>query len=335
LSRGLQRAANSDPFQGVWLNPVPEDSTHIAFRPAFIDRPERSIGVGLDYVTSVGAHLWTGVIDRRLGSSHVEGTALVEVSEIRQELTLGARRTTRLLGLTTHPTVRLSIAREQVRFFGADHEQLPGREVDEGRALWGFERALSWGGRYRWGVQSHMWKMKDEPIVNAVGGYGQFWWLRANGSPIITLEADVNNRYQRALFTANTVRHFKRRWTFIPSVRFGAGNNLPAQETFTLGGYNAFPGYKVFEARGSIENSTSLLFKFHLTGPISLTTESVGGAIFDENEERGTLTLPASHFVDGNRYGIEVETPLGPVRVEVGHNTTGRQQATFSIGSWH
>jgi hypothetical protein len=38
--------------------------------------------------------------------------------------------------------------------------------------------------------------------------------------------------------------------------------------------------------------------------------------------------------VDGNRYGVEIETPLGPVRMDVGHNTMGRQQATLSIGSW-
>ena len=102
-------------------------------------------------MTSVGPHLWTGVIDRRLGTSQAEGTALLELSEIRQELTLGTRRTTRLLGLTTHPTARFSVAREQVRFFGADHVQLPGREVDETRLLLGFERALTWyrSGKYR------------------------------------------------------------------------------------------------------------------------------------------------------------------------------------------
>ena len=335
LRLGVQRASYSDPFQGVWLNPIDEDSTHLAFRPTFIDRPERSVGVGVDYVSSVGAHLWTGIIDRRLGESRAEGTALIELSEVRQEVTLGVRRTKRVRGFTTHPTVRASIAREQVRFFGKDRETLPGHEVDEGRVLFGFERALSWGGRYRWGLESHTWKPKGEALLNAVGAHGQFWWLRGNGSPIVTVEGDVNSRYERFLITANTERHFKRRWTFIPSVRFGFGSNLPEQEMFTLGGYNAFPGFKVFEARGTVENSTSLLFKYHLAGPISLTTENVSGAIFDADSVRGARTLPSGKFVDGNRYGVEVETPLGPVRLEVGHNTTGRQQATFSIGSWH
>jgi hypothetical protein len=244
------------------------------------------------------------------------------------------RRTTRLGKFTIHPIARFSAAREQVRFYGADHDQLEPREVDEARAMVGFERALSWGGRYRWGLESHFWKAKDEAALNAVGARGEFWWLRPNGSPRVTVEGQFNNRYERILVTANTVRPPWTRWTCIPSMRVGFGTNLPAQETFTLGGFNGFPGFKVFEARGTVENSTSLLLKYHLTGPISLTTESVGGAIFDADTVRGKRNLPADRFVDGNRYGVEIETPLGPVRMDVGHNTTGRQQATISIGSW-
>jgi hypothetical protein len=61
---------------------------------------------------------------------------------------------------------------------------------------------------------------------------------------------------------------------------------------------------------------------------------SEDGVIVDADTARAAITKPPERFVDGNRYGIEIETPLGPMRVEVGHNTVGRQQATFSIGSW-
>ncbi|MFL5620075.1 MAG: patatin-like phospholipase family protein [Gemmatimonadaceae bacterium] len=334
LRRGVRRIANSDPFQGVWLNPAPEDSTHVAFRPAFIDRPERTIGIGLDYVTSIGAHLWTGVIDRRLGLTSVEGTALLELGEIRQELTLGARRTTQLLGLTVHPIARFSLSREQVRFYDADRVPLPPHEVDDTRLLIGFERALSWGGRYRWGAETHLWMPKAQPAVNAVGLRGEFWWLRRNGSPIVTVDGNLNPRYQRLLITGNTVRHFKRRFTFIPAVRFGFGNDLPDQETFSLGGDEGFAGYRRFEARGTFENTTTFMLKYALVGPISLTASSEDGVIADADSVRASVTRPPLHFVDGNRYGIEIETVLGPMRIEVGHNTVGRQQASFSIGSW-
>ena len=334
LRRGVHRVANSDPYQGVWLNPTLEDSAHVGFRPAFIDRPERTIGIGLDYVTSIGAHLWTGVVDRRLGTSQVEGTALLELGELRQELTLGARRTTRLLGLTVHPIARFALSREQVRFFNAERVPLPPHEVDDTRLLLGFERALSWGGRYRWGAETHLWMPKQQPAVNAVGLRGEFWWLRRNGSPIVTVDGDLNPRYQRLLVTGNTVRHFKRRFTFIPGVRLGLGHDLPEQETFSLGGDDGFAGYRRYEVRGTFENTTTFMLKYALVGPISLTASSEDGVIVDADSVRASITRPPLHFVDGNRYGVEIETVLGPMRIEVGHNTEGRQQASFSIGAW-
>ena len=341
LKRHLQRMSYSDPFQGVWLNPRPDDSARVSFQPEFLDRPEHVIGVGLDYVSSVGAHVWVGAMDHRVGNSRVEGTALAELSELRQEVTLGVRRMTQLLGLTTYPIARATLAREQVRFYGADHVQLPGLEVDESRAFFGFERAMSWGGRYRWGLESHTWKVKDGPLVNAVGGRGQFWWIRDDGSPIVTVDGDFNSRYLRAMVTANTVRHFWKRWTFIPSLRTGGGVRLPPHETFFLGGYRGFPGFKVFEARGTVESSTSMLLKYHLGSGLYLTAESVGGGVFDEDSTRAQSQGFAVHVdkytgreFSGARYGLELLTPVGPIRLEMGHNDSGRSQATFSIGSW-
>jgi NTE family protein len=341
LKYHLQRMSYSDPFLGVWLNPRSDDSARVSFQPEFIDRPQHVIGLGLDYVSSVGAHVWVGGMDHRIGNSRVEGTALAELSELRQEVTLGMRRTTRLFGLTTYPIVRATLSREQVRFYGADHVQLPGLEVDESRAFVGFERALSWGGRYRWGLESHVWKAKHGPLVNAVGGRGQFWWIRADGSPIVTVDGDFNSRYLRTMVTANTVRHFWKRWTFIPSLRTGAGLRLPPQETFFLGGYRGFPGFKVFEARGTVESSTSMLLKYHLGSGLYLTAESVGGGVFDEDSTRAQSQGFAVHVdkytgreFSGARYGLELLTPVGPIRLEMGHNDSGRSQATFSIGTW-
>ncbi len=335
LQRGAQRTSYSDPFQGVWLNPVREDSVTVGFRPAFIDRPRISLGIGLDYVSSVGGHLWAGVIDRRLGRTRAEGTALLEMSEVRQQLELGVRRTTPLLGFNTHPTARLSIAREQVRFYGPDRIQLPGREVDEARVMLGFERAVSWGGRYRWGVESHVWKGQEKPILNAVGVRAQFWWLRKDGTSIVTWDSDFNSRYERAMLTANTIRTWGKRWTFVPGLRASVGNNLPAHETFSLGGFGGFPGMKIFEARGTVENVVTFAVKYHIGGPVYLVNESASGNIYDEDSERARRTLPPEVSIEGSKIGLEILTPLGPIRMEIGSNNfSGRQQASLSIGNW-
>lgn len=335
LERMLRHASYSDFYQGAWLNPTRDAANQVALQPAFIDRPRVSLGVGIDYVTSVGGHLWTGVIDRQLRDTRAEGTALLDLSEVRQELTLGIRRSTDLLGFTTHPTARFSGAHETVRFFGANDVQLAGHEVAEGRVMLGFERALSWGGRYRWGFESHMWEPKYEPLVNAVGLRAQLWWLRNDGTPVLEWDSDFNTRYERVLFTANTIRHPWSRVTVVPSVRVGFGHRLPEQETFSLGGFNGFPGYRIYEARGTVENIFSLLFKYHIAGPLSFITETVGGNIVDENAARSVLTLPPDHAVGGDRSGIEMLTPFGPLRVEFGSNTLGHHQTTFSMGSWH
>jgi hypothetical protein len=265
-----------------------------------------------------------------------EGTALFELSEVRQELELSVRRTMPLLGFTTHPAVRLDIAREQVRsYLGQD--PLPSLEVDELRLLVGFERALSWRGRYRWGVESHLWKLKEQAPVNALGVRGQFWWLRANGTPIVTFDGEVNSRYQRMLLTANKEWSFRQRWTLVPKVRLGVGRDLPLHETFALGGYSAFPGLRVFEVRSSIETVTSWLLKYRIAGPLSFTIESGGFGVLDQDPVTGQYRAKpelGEKPIGGEGVGLEITTPVGPIRLGYGHNTIGRKQATFSIGNW-
>jgi predicted acylesterase/phospholipase RssA len=331
LKRGAQRASYSDPYEGVWLNPEREDSTSIGFRPLFIDRPRRSLGLGLDYVSSVGAHVWMGVIDRALLNTLAEGTALLELSEVRQELELGVRRTTPFLGFTTHPTARLTLGREQVRSFDG-RDPLPAREVDELRALFGFERALSWRGRYRWGLESHLWKLKEEAPVQALGLHGQFWWLRANGEPIVTVDGDVNTRYERLLVTMNREWNFRRRYTLVLRGRLGLGHDLPLHETFSLGGYGGFPGFRVFEQRSAMEAITTWVLKYRVSGPLFLTVESAGAGVRTQVPATGEYSPET--LIEGRAAGVELTTPFGPLRLDYGVNSVGRKQARFTIGTW-
>ncbi len=331
LRRDVQRASYSDPYEGVWLNPERQDSSRVAFRPLFLDRPRLSLGVGVDYVSSVGAHLWLGGIDRTVFGTLAEGTALLELSEVRQQIELGVRRTTPFMGFTTHPTLRLTAAREQVRSFDGP-DPLPPREVDEARLLLGFERALSWRGRYRWGIETHAWKLRDEAPLNAVGLRGQFWWLRDNGTPIVTVDGDFNTRYERFLLTANKEWHFRDRYTLIPRIRIGIGHSLPFHLTFPLGAYESFPGFRVAEERSSVENVTAWTFKYRLAGPLHLVIESAGAAMADEDPLTGSyIERPV---IGGEALGLELATPVGPVRLSYGHNTIGRKQAMFTIGAW-
>jgi outer membrane protein assembly factor BamA len=179
--------------------------------------------------------------------------------------------------------------------------------------------------------------MKEEAPVNALGVRGQFWWLRANGTPIVTLDGEFNSRYERMLLTASKEWNFRKRWTLIPNLRIGIGHDLPLHETFALGGYHGFPGFRVFEMRSSVETITSWLLKYRITGPLSLVIESSGAGVLDQDPVTGEYR-PKPEIGDkpigGESVGLELATPVGPIRLGYGHNTIGRKQATFSIGSW-
>ena len=107
---------------------------------------------------------------------------------------------------------------------------------------------------------------------------------------------------------------------------------MPLQETFALGGYDGFPGFRFAEQRSDVENVTSWLFEYNIGGPLFLTYENSAAAVANEQLERHSYADPT--FIDGNRFGVKLETPVGPVKLELGHNTTGRQQAVFKVGTW-
>jgi NTE family protein len=333
LDAGVMHVAYSDPFQGVWLNPSTDDSLHTAFRPAFLPRPSRTIGMGLDYVSSLGGHLWIGAINQKLAEQPVEGLFLLDVSEIGQSLALGIRRTTELFGLTIHPMARLTVDREQVRLYTVGKIQLPEQEADESRLLLGFERGFSWGGRYRWGLESHVWKPRDEPTLFSEGMHGTFWIIRHDGEPALTFDSDLNTRYQRVQLIGDAARTYGR-WTIVPGVRLALGNNLPLYETFSFGGYEGFPGFKAFEVRGTNEAVGSLSLKYHIGGPLYARVESDLGRMTNSDTLIAQYTVQARQWVEGTRYGFELSTPVGPLRLELGNNSMGRQQASFIIGTW-
>jgi len=333
LQLGIRRVAYSDPFQGIWLNPFKDDSLHTSLRPDFIPRPTHTVGMGLDYVSSLGGHLWIGALNRKLAEQPVEGLFLLDVSEIGQSLTIGVRRTTELLGLTIHPIARFTIAREQTRLYLTGKIQLPEQEADEGRFLLGFERGFSWGGRYRWGLESHVWHPKNEPTLFAEGVHGTFWVIRRDGDPALTLDSDVNTRYVRMQLVGDLTRTYGR-WTIIPGIRLAWGSDMPLHETFPFGGYEGFPGFKPFEVRGTNEVMNSLQFKYHIMGPLYARVESVTGRMTNSDTLLAQFTPQAKQWVEGSRYGVELATPVGPVRLEIGNNSMGRQQASFIIGTW-
>ena len=69
-----------------------------------------------------------------------------------------------------------------------------------------------------------------------------------------------------------------------------------------------------------------------ITGPLFLTIESSGAGV--ANQDPVTGEYGAETAIEGEAVGLELVSPFGPIRIGYGHNSIGRKQATFTIGSW-
>jgi hypothetical protein len=117
--------------------------------------------------------------------------------------------------------------------------------------------------------------------------------------------------------------------TLTPRFRLGWGESLPLQYTFPLGGDDGFPGLAMYEERGDRDLMLSLQAAVPVSGPLALRAQlavgrsATGGPLVDENG-----------WLGGTRIGAGVTTPLGPVRLEYGFATNGRNSLFLRIGRW-
>ncbi len=332
---GIDKIAHSDEFEGVWLNPTADsiDSNGMRLSPILLDRPRHSIGIGIGYISAIGARLWIGGIDRSFMGTSAQLTALLDLSEYRQSVETSVRHRVRVGPITAYPTARLMIGRELTRLYIPRVIELPGQEVQEAFVFAGFERAVNAVLRYRWGLAARIWNPRDTSHSRAIGLRGVLTMTQSDGIPSFELDLESNTIYSRASLNASISRTFKH-LTLTPHIDIGAGTHLPLYKTFTLGGFDGFPGFKVFEMRGTRTAVAGLLIKHPLTGPFALRIEPEVGWIADKDQERSRLLIIRPGRVVGVRTGIEMHTPIGPFRFDFGANSLHRKQATFRAGIW-
>jgi hypothetical protein len=90
LRKGLQDLANLDNFEEVWLNPSGHQdslSLNLLIRPA----PPRLAALGIDYDSDIGGRAWVGLLDRGATLSGIEGSAIVNLDELRQGVNAALR----------------------------------------------------------------------------------------------------------------------------------------------------------------------------------------------------------------------------------------------------
>ncbi|WP_027406007.1 outer membrane protein assembly factor [Anaerovibrio sp. RM50] len=107
-----------------------------------------------------------------------------------------------------------------------------------------------------------------------------------------------------------------------------SGKNLSYFNMFRIGGQSTLRGYRDDQFRGDSMYIGSLEFRFPLANKIK-------GAIFtDWGGVWGTRWVPSefSVFHASVGFGVMVETPVGPIRIDVGHGSQGNR-VHFNVGA--
>lgn len=108
----------------------------------------------------------------------------------------------------------------------------------------------------------------------------------------------------------------------------GWGEHLAPEASFVLGGDAGFPGIRIGERRGDRMALAGMLVRRPVLGPVALLGELDAGAT-----AWGGRVVPASGWIGGAALGVQVRTPLLPLRVTYGRATNGRGELFIRVGS--
>jgi NTE family protein len=329
----LLRFGRYDAYRALWLNPVRRDSM-LALEVELARAPRRTVAFGVAYDNTMAGRLWFGADDRRFLAAPLELGARITLGEYRRDVGLSLHYVMPAVGVRVLPLVAMAEgATENVRVFVGGSE-LPSIGIRELRLFAGPGRAPARGLRLRVGPEFLLWHedVRGNRNVFGVRGVAEMGG-RMNGS-MLALDGSLNGAYRRGAFEGALALQAGR-LTIRPRARVGwATSAAPLQNSFPLGGNEGFPGLGLTERRGYQELVFALLFRHPITGPVALRFEAMTGAV---SSGQGFLQRGAGYdgeWLTGARGGIEVATPIGPVRFEYGSNDGGRSKGFVRVGTW-
>jgi hypothetical protein len=327
LQRRIRHLARSGIIESLWLNPVlVGDSLQLHLTPRA--PPRRTVAMGAVYDSDLGGRLWVGALDRRLFGQSLEASAVLYAGELRSEVTAALRAGSALRPRRIAPILRVRGADESIRVFQDDGLELPRLGVQEALGSAGMERRIGSDWWVQAGAFGHAWDEPDGTGRSAAGGLFRVERLGRVSEDAVEAEALVTDVYERVHVAASaTIEAVGLDVT--PRLRIGWGEDLPLQAAFPLGGFEGFPGLHITERRGQRETMLSVLLTRRMTPRVGLRLEFAAGRSANE----GGL-LSRDEWIGGVRGGLSVQTPIGPVRVEYGYNTTDRGALLVRVGRW-
>jgi predicted acylesterase/phospholipase RssA len=327
LSRVRNLAAASEAYEAIWLGPSGQGDS-VQFHLTLHRAARRVAGIGVAYDNELGGRMWAGLVDRQLFGLALEGSTAVYLGELRRELYGGLRRNFQLGHQLLNPAATARIAEEEIRRFQPDGDEIREARVREALGFLGAERRLPHGWQISAGLEGRAWHEPGVGNRSAAGiVLGASRASRGRGR-VVTTELVWTGVYRRAVFDGTLVTRAGRVRIF-PRLRMGWGERLPLHLRFPLGGNDGFPGLHIGERRGDREAMISVLISAPITGPLLARLELAGG-----RSSSGGPFLNSEGWVAGLRAGAGTETPFGPVRIEYGFATRGREALFVRLGRW-
>lgn len=324
---GYRQLARNDGFRAVWLQPSgPPDSLTLGLvvRPA----SRRVAAVGLAYDNDLGGRMWLGAVDRHLLGQRAEGSLALGLGEQRQDIEAGLRTYT-VAERPLRPLATMTLSRERVRQFDGRGIERGALKTHEAVGFLGLEQELGNLWQVLIGGRMHLWREPARGDQEAWGGLLRISSLDRLGPVQAHAEVAYTDAYTRLLAAFSARLPFSRTVAVTPWVRYGWGEDLPAQSTFMLGGWDGFPGFHIGEQRGDREAYAGLAGTVKLAGPLSFRVEGAIGQVAS-----GGPAVPEGDWEIGGRAGFNVETPIGPIRLEYGIEQGGRDEFFVRVGEW-
>ena len=320
IRRAYHRMERAAERREIWLNPRRTDEG-LHLDVTLTPPPLRKGGVALAFDYDMGGRLGVFGVDRTLFGGSGKGSIGVSVGRYQQTLLLGLRPQP-VSWDPVQPHAQFVAEHEEVRNYAPGGFELPPSNTRSFAGSLGLERAnLAW--LVRAGVVAGSWTDTSGTFseagvqVRAVRG-------TAEHVPAVSIEATWTSGWSLAALDAEAAVRLGH-WTVSGALRAAAGERLPQQMTFALGGQRGFPGYYLFELRGDRELYANTSVERRVAGPLRGRAELAAGRLWNSTED---------DVLGGARLMAVMGTPIGELRLGSGWATTGRQSVFARVGAW-
>ncbi len=327
LDKRLDAVALSGRYSALWLTPEGSGDS-VRFDAHATRAPPVLGGVGLAYDADVGGRLWVGAGATPTPSRDVDIGGVAFVGGLRRGAVATVSGADRPALDGFKPSLSLSYFDETVRQFTSDDLLHGAIETHDGLLFAGFERTLTGGWSGAIGAEGRVWQETGVPWRGTVGGMLRAIDASASGDQRLSAEGAWTPVYQRIALAASGLGSVGR-LRVRPHLSYAAGEHLPLDVETPLGGLDGFAGFRYGDRRGDRTVFASTTATYLVIPPVQLILEGMSGA-----SRLGGAALPEKDWVTGTRGGLGADTPVGPVRVEYGVNTTGHGAWVVRLGYW-